>query len=81
MNFLGMFGHIDALPFIYGVMIALNLIIFIVKLKKGMLLSAAIDGAVFWGVFQMHGGTMTGSLAALIAATIASLIVPVILRR
>jgi hypothetical protein len=81
MNIMGMFAHVDALPFIYGIFIAINLTILVLKIKNFKIFSAAVDIAVFWGIFQMHGGTMTGSLAALIAATVSSLIFPLIFRR
>ena len=81
MGFAGMFAHVDALPFIYGIFIAINLVILVLKVKNLKLFSAAVDIAVFWGIFHMHGGTMTGSLAALIAATVSSLIFPLIFRR
>lgn len=80
MGLMGMFGHVDALPFIYGLMIALNLIILVVKIKKHKWFSVVIDCAVFYGIFSMHGGSMTGSLAALIAATVTSLALPLMFR-
>ena len=80
MNLTGMFAHVDALPFIYGLFIAINLVVLVIKVKKFKIFSAAIDIAVFWGIFHMHGGTMTGSLAALIAATISSLVLPLMFK-
>jgi hypothetical protein len=81
MNVTGLFGHVDALPFIYGLFIAINLVILVLKIKHFKLFSAAVDIAVFWAIFHMHGGSMTGSLAALIAATVSSLVLPMVFRR
>lgn len=81
MNILGLFSHVDALPFVYGVFIFVNLVLLVWKLKTGKIFSFALDIAVFWGIFQMHSGSMTGALAALIAATLSSAVLPMLFSR
>lgn len=81
MNIGALFGHMDLLPFVYGFMIFVNLFILAYKFKKRMILSFIIDIAVFWAIFNMHSGSMTGALAALIAATFSSMFLPLIFRR
>ena len=81
MNILAMFGHVDALPIIYGLAIFVGMLIILVKIKRGWWLGAIIDVLVFWFVFTLHGGTMTGALAATIAALLAGLVFPIFLRR
>lgn len=77
-----MFGlaHIDMAPLFYGVVLFIGLMVWIVKWSKGMYFSLAIDILVFWFVFSLHGGTMTGGMAATVAAILAGVFFPLILR-
>ena len=63
--------HIDILPFVYGIIIFFGLWSMWLKLTSGRLGSFIIELAVFIIVFKLHGGSMTGGLAATIAALIA----------
>jgi hypothetical protein len=74
-------SHIGIEPILYGLLIAFGLLIMVVKFKRGNWLSLGIDIAVFWLVFSLHGGTMTGGIAATIAAMICGLTFPLLLRR
>lgn len=74
-------SHIGLEPIIYGIIVALGLIVWTVKFKTGQWLSLIIDIGVFWLVFSLHGGTMTGGMAAAIASLICGLTLPLMLRR
>jgi hypothetical protein len=78
MNISALFGHMDMLPFVYGFFIFVNIILLGWKLKTGRIFSFAVDIGVFWMVFSMHSGSMTGALAALIAATLVSAVLPML---
>lgn len=73
-------SHIGLEPIIYGIIVALGLIVWTVKFKTGQWLSLIIDIGVFWLVFSLHGGTMTGGMAAAIASLICGLTLPLMLR-
>lgn len=74
-------SHIDWGPIIYGVVIFIGLLIMWYKLVYGHILSLVIDISVFWLVFALHGGTMTGGFAATIAALLAGTIFPLLIRK
>jgi hypothetical protein len=74
-------SHLGLEPLIYGVVIFLGLVIMAWKFTTGRFLSLAIDVAVFWLVFSLHGGTMAGGMAAAVAAMLAGLFFPLLLRR
>lgn len=63
-------AHIDVLPFIYGVMLVVGFFSVWNKLATGLLYIAVIEVAFFAMMFTLHGGSMTGSLASVIAAVI-----------
>lgn len=67
-------------PLIYGVIIFLGLGLMWFKLVKGYWLSLTIDIGVFWLVFTLHGGTLTGGMSAAVAALLAGLILPLFMR-
>ncbi len=73
--------HAGLEPLIYGIVIFLGLTIMWWKISTGRWLSAVIDITVFWLVFTLHGGTMTGGMAATVAALLAGIIFPIFLRR
>jgi hypothetical protein len=68
------------LPIIYGVVIFIGLAIMIIKLRTGHWISLFIDIGVFWFVFKLHGGTMSGAFAATIAAMLSGLVFPLLFR-
>lgn len=63
-------------PIVYGVVIFLGLLSMVYKFKKGLIMAGFIEVGVFWLVFKLHGGSMTGGFAATIAALLAGLIIP-----
>ena len=75
------FSHIDFLPLLYGLVIYVGLAIMWGKLARGQFLSVAIDVAVFYLVFKLHGHSMTGGFAATVAALLAGVTFPMIFRR
>ena len=81
MNILGFLGHIDLMPIVYGVIMFVALAYSWHKLCSGRLVSVGIDMAVFWLVFNLHGHSMTGGFAAMIAAALSSIFFPMIARR
>lgn len=73
-------GHIDVAPILYGVIIFLGIWSMWHKLCNGKFLAFCVEIGVFWLVFAMHGGSMTGGMAAAVAALIAGTILPRTLR-
>ena len=68
-------------PIVYGVVIFLGLLSMVWKLRNGNFLAFIMEVGVFYLVFKLHGGTMSGGFAATIAALLAGLIFPLFLRR
>ena len=73
-------GHLDFAPILYGVVMFLGLLVMWWKLTHRHWLSLAIDIGVFALVFKLHGGTMAGGFSAMVAALLAGLIFPMLLR-
>lgn len=73
--------HIDWGPIIYGLLMFVGLLVMYYKLLNGKWLSLFIDIGVFYLVFTLHGGTMAGGFSAMIAALLAGLVFPYMLRR
>lgn len=74
-------SHIDFGPILYGVIMFIGLLVMWFKLIRGKWLSLFIDISVFTLVFMLHGGSMAGGFAAMIAAMLAGLVFPYLLRR
>ncbi|MCL4682502.1 MAG: hypothetical protein KJZ92_14690 [Rhodocyclaceae bacterium] len=74
-------GHIDFAPLMYGLVMFLGLMVMWWKLTHGRWLGLMIDIGVFALVFKLHGGTMQGGFAAMVAALLAGLVFPMMLRR
>ena len=72
--------HLDLGPLLYGLIMFVGLLVVWWKITRSMWFSVAIDIAVFVVVFKLHGGTMQGGFAAMIAALLAGLIFPMMLR-
>ncbi len=68
-------------PLIYGVVIFLGLYSMWHKLKHGRIFAFGIEAGVFWLVFTLHGGSMTGGFAATIAALLAGVFLPFSMRK
>ena len=69
----GFFGHIDAAPLFYGLILAIGIFSMLYKLMSGQLIAFAVELGVFYVVFSMHKGTMLGGLSAAICALIVGL--------
>ena len=76
-----LFGHFDFAPLIYGALIFVGIAVMWSKLVSGRWLSLIIDIAVFTLVFKLHGGTMAGGFAAMIAALLAGVFLPLMMRK
>ena len=74
-------AHLDLMPLIYGVLMFLGLAYMWHKALQGKFVSVGIDMMVFWIVFSLHGHSMTGGFAAMIAAALSSIFFPIIARR
>lgn len=74
-------GHIDFAPLLYGFIMFFGIAVMWWKMIHGRWLSLVIDVAVFILVFKLHGGTMAGGFAAMIAALLAGLFLPLMFRR
>ena len=73
--------HLDVAPVIYGIAVFLGLYITVWKISKGRWLSTACDIAVFYIVFSMHNHSTTGGLVAAIAAALAGLFFPRLIKK
>lgn len=69
-------GHIDFAPLFYGVIMFLGIWSMYHKLVTFRLVAFATEVGVFSLVFWLHGGTMAGGFAAMIAALIAGAVLP-----
>lgn len=74
-------AHIDLVPLIYGVLMFVGIAYIWHNMCRLRLLRVVTDCSVFWLVFSLHGHSMTGGFAAMIAALLASLFFPMIARR
>lgn len=74
-------AHVDFTPLFYGLVMFLGLLSMWHKLTHMRLLAFTVEVAVFTLVFTLHGGTMAGGFAAMIAALFAGVIFPMMLRR
>ena len=74
-------AHLDFGPLIYGLIRFLGIAVMWWKLTHGRWLSLIIDIAVFALVFKLHGGTMAGGFAAMVAALLAGMFLPLMLGR
>lgn len=74
-------AHLDTGPLIYGIIMFLGIAVMWWKLTRGHWLSLIIDIVVFVLVFRLHGGTMAGGFAAMIAALLAGMFLPLMMRR
>lgn len=74
-------SHLGLEPLVYGVIIFIGLAVMWVKAVTGMWISLIIDVFVFWLVFSLHGGTMSGGMAAATAALLAGIFFPLFVRK
>ncbi len=61
-------GHLDLMPFIYAIFLVWGAISVWRKLTAGLIWIAIAELGFFALTFKMHGGTIPGSLASVIAA-------------
>ena len=73
--------HFDLGPLFYGVVMFLGIAIMWWKLSTGRWLGLVVDVCVFALVFKLHGGTMAGGFAAMVAALLAGQIFPMFIAR
>lgn len=73
-------SHIDWSPLIYGLVMYAGIHVMYRKLVNGSFLSLIIDIVVFTLVFKLHGGSMAGGFSAMIAALIAGVTFPRMMR-
>ena len=73
-------SHLAIEPLLYGVLIFLGMLLMYWKLMNGRWFSLFIDIGVFSLVFSLHGGTVTGGLAATIAALLSGIFFPMLFR-
>jgi hypothetical protein len=73
-----MFGlaHFDSTPLIYGVMMFIGIWSMWAKFIGGRWLGLIIEISIFVLVFKLHGGSMAGGFAAMVAAMIAGFVLP-----
>lgn len=73
-----MFGlaHFDMTPLIYGVVMFFGIWSMWRKLISFKIIALAVEVGVFSLVFSLHGGTMAGGFAAMVAALIAGFVLP-----
>lgn len=74
-------SHLGLEPLLYGILIFLGLVVWAIKVQAQMWFSLAIDLGVFWLVFSLHGGTMTGGMAATVAALLSGIFLPLFIRK
>ncbi len=74
-------GHFNFGPLIYGIIMFIGIAVLWFKLSTGRWLSLMIDIGVFALVFSLHGGTMAGGFAAMIAALLAGMFLPLMVRK
>jgi hypothetical protein len=74
-------AHLDFGPLIYGGIMFLGIAVMWWKLTRGHWLSLTTDVVVFTLVFKLHGGTMAGGFAAMVAALLAGMFLPLMMRR
>jgi len=69
-------GHLDIAPLFYGVVVFLGLWSMWHKFIRAKYLAFTVEVSVFTLVFVLHGGSMTGGMAAAVAALLAGTILP-----
>lgn len=69
---------LDSGPLIYGVVVICGIATLWWKLITGRIASFLLEAGIFWLVFSLHGGTMTGGMSAAIAALIGGFLIPAV---
>jgi hypothetical protein len=78
-----MFGlaHMDMTPLFYGFVMFVGLWSMYYKLSRGKYFAFSVEVFVFWLVFSLHGGTMSGGFAAMVCALLAGTLFPLTRRK
>jgi hypothetical protein len=66
----------DSGPVLYGVVVILGICTLWWKLITGRITSFLLEAGIFWLVFSLHGGTMTGGMSAAVAALLGGFLIP-----
>lgn len=66
-------SHIDLAPLFYGVIMFVGLWSMYYKFQRGLWAALTVEVVVFVLVFKLHGGSMNGGFAAMIAALLAGM--------
>ena len=74
-------GHMDLMPLIYGFIMFLGIWSMYHKLTTFQLFGFMVEAGIFSLVFYLHGGTMNGGFAAMVAALIAGQVLPRLRRK
>lgn len=69
-------SHIDLNPLFYGVLVAIGIMIVGFHLGRGKIGAVITDIAIFTLVFWLHKGSLTGGMAATVAALICGVLLP-----
>lgn len=64
----GIFGHVDALPFIVGLIYFVGIWSIWRKLTGGRVFAGLLELVIFVALFKMHGGSVAGGVGATIAS-------------
>lgn len=67
-------GHIDMAPVFYGVILAVGIFSMLRKLLRLELITFSVEVFIFYLVFSMHKGTLTGGMSAAVCALIVGLL-------
>lgn len=73
-------SHLDMGPALYGLIIIAGLATIWWKIARGHWGSALLEITIFVIVFKLHGGTLTGGMAATVAALIGGFLIPLVTR-
>lgn len=68
-------SHIDMAPLFYGVILAVGIFSMLHKLLSGRFVLFAVEAGVFWLVFSLHKGSLTGGMSAAVASLIVSFVI------
>ena len=68
-------SHIDLMPLLYGIIMFLGVWSMWHKLTTGRILGFMVEAGIFGLLFSLHGGTMAGGFAAMIAALLAGRVI------
>lgn len=71
-----LFAHMDLMPLVYGFIMFLGIWSMYHKMMSGQLFGFMVEAGIFSLVFWLHGGSMNGGFAAMIAALIAGQVLP-----